>query len=110
MPFLRFHAVDKQRLASVSKEMVDRIEAVVKCPREHIVLEVLYSDFVMDGKIVEGYPYVEVSYFERTLEVQDQVAGIICSCLKNAGYADSDVYFTYLVARNYYENGNTYKI
>lgn len=105
MPFLRFHAVDKQQLALVSQNMVDRLEEAIKCPREHIVLEVLSTDFVVDGKIVEGYPYVEISYFERPLEIQDQVAEIIYSCLKEAGYTDTDVHFTYLIARNYYENG-----
>lgn len=106
MPFLRFHSTETSRLAEVSREMTDRIQRAVDCPRETIVLEVVYADVVQDGNIISGeWPFVEVSWFKRGLEIQDEVAAIICDCLKKAGYENSDVHFTYLTARNYYENG-----
>ncbi len=37
MPFFRFHFVEESRLASVSRQMAERIREVVGCPREHIV-------------------------------------------------------------------------
>lgn len=106
MPFLRFHATDRMKLVEISREMTDKIQEVLACPREHIVLELVNSEMVWDGQVISGeWPYVEVSWFERSPEIQDQVARIIFENLKKAGYQNSDVYFHYLNDRNYYENG-----
>lgn len=109
MPFFRFHFVEASSLMAVSRKMTDRIEAVVGCPREHIVLEVIHSVIIGDGEIKKGeWPLVEVDYFERSKEIQDAVAKIISECLMEVGYTNSDVYFRYLNPRNYYENGVSY--
>lgn len=106
MPFLRFHFVEASRLAGVSRQMTDRVQQAIGCPREHIVLEILHSCVVADAQIKHGeWPLVEIDYFERPREVQDAVAKIIYECLVIAGYADSDVHFRYLTPGNYYENG-----
>lgn len=106
MPFLRFHFVEATRLAGISREMTDRIQRAVGCPREHIVLEWISSSVVKDGSVKSGsWPFVEVDYFERSREVQHEVARIVSECLKTAGYPNSDVHFSYLQPRNYYENG-----
>lgn len=108
MPFLKFHCVDKSRLAAVSARMTDRIVEVVGCPREHIVLELIHSDYIADGVTQSGWPFVEVAWFERPLEQQDAVAEIITGMLKDAGYDNADIHFEYLQVRNYYENGGHY--
>lgn len=109
MPFFRFHFVEASRLAVVSRKMTDRIGQVVGCPREHIVLEAVRSVIVGDEGITAGnWPFVEVEYFERPKEIEETVAGIVSECLREIGYADSDVYFRYLCAKNYYENGVAY--
>lgn len=110
MPFFRFHFVEDVRLAVVSRQLTDRIQGAVGCPREHIVLEVIRSVVVGDEGIVgSDWPIVEVDYFERPKEVQDTVAKIISECLREIGYVNSDVYFRYLCAANYYENGIAYQ-
>lgn len=110
MPFLRFHFVEAVQLAEVSREMTDRLVKTIGCPRDHIVLEVIHSDYIVDGEIKGGnnWPFVEVDYFERPREIQDAVALIVSESLKEAGYPDCDVYFRYLSAENYYENGKSY--
>lgn len=111
MPFFRFHFVEETRLAAVSRQMTDRIQEVAGCPREHIVLEVVHSVIVSDGGVKAGeWPLVEVDYFERPRDVQDQVAVIISECLRIAGYQNSDTHFRYLCAENYYENGVPYSV
>lgn len=106
MPFLRFHETDRMRLLEVSREMTDKIQEALGCPREHIVLELINSERVWDGQFIAGeWPFVEVWWFERPLDVQNQVAQIIYACLKKVGYEHSDVYFHILENRNYYENG-----
>ena len=110
MPFLRFHFVEAARLAPISPQMTDRIQEVVGCPRENIVLEVIQSVVVADEGVKGGeWPLVEVDYFQRPREVQDAVAKIISECLQLVGYSNSDVHFRYLCAENYYENGVCYQ-
>lgn len=107
MPFFKFHFVEASRLAGVSRQMADRIQQAVGCPRENIVFELIHSSIVEDVSIKSGkeWPFVEVDYFERPRLVQAEVAKILYECLKAAGYANSDIHFRYLQPENYYENG-----
>ena len=107
MPFFKFHFVEASRLAGVSRQMADRIQQAVGCPRENIVFELIHSSIVEDVSIKSGneWPFVEVDYFERPRLVQAEVAKILYECLKAAVYANSDIHFRYLQPENYYENG-----
>lgn len=106
MPFFRFHSTDANRLMLVSREMTDRLQEAIGCPREHIVLEVIPAQLVGDGEIIESsWPFVEVDYFERPKEIQDRVAQIVTASLQEAGYTEADIHFRYLQPENYYENG-----
>lgn len=105
MPFLRFHSVNRDKLMLVSAQITDRIHLAVGCPREHIVLEVIHSDYIVNDEIRPGWPFVEVAWFDRPQEVQAEVARIVYECLKEVGYDDSDVHFESLRPENYYENG-----
>ena len=53
--------------------------------------------------------FVKVEYFKRPLEQQNVVAKIIFECLKEIGYPESDVYFSFLEKDCYYENGEVIK-
>lgn len=111
MPFFRFHFVEASRLAGISRQMADKIQQTIGCPREHIVFELIHSSVVEDEAIKNGngWPFIEVDYFERPREIQDAVAQILYDCLKDAGYPDSDVHFRYLQPENYYEDGKSYQ-
>ena len=109
MPFLRFHAIEKEKLARVSERLISEIVNTLGCPRETVVLEVMTSSFVTGNDHLEAYPFVKVEYFERPKEQQDAVAEIIYKCLRDAGYPDSDVCFSFLSPEHYYENGKIIK-
>lgn len=111
MPFFRFHFVEVSRLAGISRQMADKIQQTIGCPREHIVFELIHSSVVEDEAIKNGngWPFIEVDYFERSREIQDAVAQILYDSLKDAGYPDSDVHFRYLRPENYYEDGKSYQ-
>lgn len=110
MPFFKFHFTDPAQLLPVSLEMTDELQQAIGCPREHLVLEMIHSDVIVDGKLQPGsWPFVEVDYFERPREVQDRVAKIVTFALKKAGYPESDIYFRHLRAENYYENGESFQ-
>lgn len=107
MPFFRFHSIEPSKLANVSRELTDRIQQAIGCPRENIVLELIHSSVIEDGtiKTTQEWPFVEVDYFERPRDIQNEVAKILYECLKTAGYSNSDIHFRYLQPANYYENG-----
>ena len=109
MPFLRFHAIEKDKLARVGERLISEIVGTLGCPRETVVLEVMNSSFVSGDDHLQAYPFVKVEYFRRPVEQQDALAKIIYECLKEAGYPDSDVYFSFLEKEHYYENGETIK-
>lgn len=109
MPFLRFHAIEKEKLARVGERLISEIVNTLGCPRETVVLEVMNSSFVTGDDHLEAYPFVKVEYFERPREQQDAVAEIIYKCLRDAGYPDSDVCFSFLSPEHYYENGKIIK-
>ncbi|MCQ4874902.1 MULTISPECIES: DUF1904 family protein [Odoribacteraceae] len=109
MPFLRFHAIEKDKLARVGERLISGIVSTLGCPRETVVLEVMNSSFVSGDDHLQAYPFVKVEYFKRPVEQQDALAKIIFECLKEAGYPDSDVYFSFLEKERYYENGEVIK-
>lgn len=110
MPFFRFHFTDPAQLLPVSREMTEELQRAIGCPREHIVLETIHSDVMNEGKLQAGaWPFIEVDYFERPRDVQDRVAKIVTAALRKAGYPECDIYFRYLQAENYYENGECFQ-
>lgn len=108
MPFFRFHFVEDRSLVGISREMTDRLQEAIGCPRDHIVLENIHSAFIEEGEVKEtnNWPFVEVDYFERPRDMQVKVAKVIYEGLKAVGYPHSDIHFRYLQPMNYYEDGD----
>ncbi|MDM8311003.1 MULTISPECIES: DUF1904 domain-containing protein [Clostridium] len=105
MPQLKFRGIKEDSILTLSTPLVDRLQEVLACPRDYFTIEVMNSTFVSQGKITDGYPLVEVAWFDRGQETQDKVAKIITEELKNVGYAPSDIFFTILKESAYYEDG-----
>lgn len=105
MPILKFNAIEVERACSISKALIDELQTLLQCPREYFSLEVIRNDYIADGKIVSGAPVVEVYWFDRGQELQDQVAKIITKTVNAAGYSQVDVIFTVIQEKQYYENG-----
>lgn len=105
MPQLKFRGIKQEALCTISKLLVDQLENLLKCPRSYFTLEHIPSTFISEGKILEGYPFVEVAWFDGGQDTQDKTAEIITSILKNAGYPNCDISFTLFNKTAYYENG-----
>ncbi|MGL4293745.1 MAG: DUF1904 family protein [Bacteroidales bacterium] len=108
MPTLRFHAVDAEKILPVSDSLLKELMRVYKLPADHFNLEIIPSQFIVNGSLKDGFPIVEVCAFQRTYDIQDEVAIIVYQHLKNAGYEDSELYFSYPNPRGYYGNGQHY--
>ena len=94
----------------VGERLISEIVRTLGCPRETVVIEAIDSLLFLDtSNSSPAYPFVKVEYFKRPLEQQNAVAKIIFECLKEIGYPESDVYFSFLEKDCYYENGEVIK-
>ncbi len=106
MPQLKIRGVEVEKVCSFSKNLIDELEEIINCPRSYFTIEHMPSIFIADGNITEGYPFVEVLWFDRGQEVQDRTAVAITKAVHGAGYENVDVIFTALKENEYYENGS----
>lgn len=105
MPQLIFKGVEKEDIKSLSKEMATKLAEVIACPRDYFTFEIVNTEFVFDGEEVKAYPFVQINWFDRGQEVQDETAKVVYEMLKTKGYNDVDIFFTVLEEVKYYENG-----
>ncbi|SHJ34183.1 protein of unknown function [Geosporobacter subterraneus DSM 17957] len=105
MPQIKFRGVAVEKVCNISKEMIDDLTEIIGCPRDYFTIEHIPSTFIQDGEITEGYPFVEVLWFDRGQSVQDKTARVITEYLHRAGYEQVDLFFQPLEKHRYYENG-----
>ncbi len=105
MPQLKFQGVEVNDICSISVDMLQEMQELLKCPKNYFTLECSNSTFIMEGKIIKAATMVEVAWFDRGQEVQDAMAKIITKQIHLVGYKDVDVIFRILEEKLYYENG-----
>lgn len=106
MPHLRFRAVDKDDVASLSRDLVTELAELTNAPAEHFTVELVKTRFYQGGQKVEGDPLCEVAWFDRGAETRDRAAKLITEHLKRLQPSrDAIVVFTNLEKAAYYENG-----
>lgn len=105
MPQIKFRGVKSEKITNISKALVDELHQIIECPKDYLTIEVIQSTFISDGEVVDGYPYVEIGWFDRGQEVQDRVAKSITYLLQKVGYENVDIMFTTFKKESYYENG-----
>lgn len=105
MPIIKIKAIPQNDVSKISKTLIDDLQKATQIPREHFTLEIPTSIYIVDGQVVDGPPMVEVFWFDRGQELQDQVAIILTHHIQSAGFQDVDVIFTILDRNRYYENG-----
>ncbi|WP_428772306.1 DUF1904 domain-containing protein [Vibrio sp.] len=110
MPHLRFRAVEPKQVESLSKTLLDELQPIMDCPREDFTFEYIYSTFFHEGEVSQAYPFVEVLWFDRGQQTQDQVARIITDQVRQVQEQQVDVavIFSALNSQGYYDNGEHY--
>ena len=105
MPQIKVRGISPEKLCELSKDLIDELVEVVECPRDYFELEYIQSIAIREGNIEAAYPFIEVAWFDRGQEVQDDVAKIITKHVLSLGIPSLDLAFTTFEKRNYYENG-----
>ncbi|MBL4297408.1 DUF1904 domain-containing protein [Vibrio fluvialis] len=110
MPHFRLRAVEPQTVQVLSKSLIDELQPLMKSPRGDFTFEYIYTTFFFEGEVSPAYPFVEVLWFDRGQEIQDQVAAIITRQVREVLGEDVNVavIFTALKPNEYYDNGEHY--
>lgn len=105
MPQLKVIGMEVDKVMNISKALIDDLEALIGCPRDYFSIECVNSTSIMDGRIISGYPIIEIGWFDRGQEIQDLVAKVVTNYVKEQGYSTVDVIFNVFKKTCYYENG-----
>ncbi|MCL1037000.1 DUF1904 domain-containing protein [Shewanella submarina] len=111
MPHFRFRAIEAEAVQRLSKPLVDALEELMQSPRPHFTIEHIPAAFFFEGEATAAYPFVEVLYFDRGQQVQDEIARRVTQIVRDAmGKPEQDVavIFTKLNPSDYYDNGSHY--
>ncbi len=105
MPHLKFRGILPEELCKINKPLLDELVEIIKCPRDYFEMEYIHTTAIRDGEMAQVYPFVEVAWFDRGQEVQDQTAMAITKHVKELGIEAVDIAFTQYQKNSYYENG-----
>ncbi len=108
MPQLIIKGMELEKIKGISKPLVDELQEIIGCPRDYFTIEAVNSGFIMDGQQTEISPFVQINWFDRGQEVQDQVAAAIYRHIMSVGYSHVETFFVVLEENRYYENQTHY--
>ena len=106
MPHIRCRGLEFDTIKKISTPLVDGLTNLIECDRSWFTVEFIESTFISDSKISNGYPFVEILWFNRGQDVKDKVAKFVKKKKKkDSNYPAITVIFTDLKGEDYYENG-----
>lgn len=108
MPQIIIRGMDQEDVKFISKQLVTELTEYIGCPREYFAIELLQTVCISEGEVGKGPLFVQVNWFDRGQNVQDQAAAILDRNIRNAGYSEIEIYFLVLDENKYYENGCHY--
>lgn len=104
MPMLKFRGITKREIVLASTELIDKLAKIIDCPRDYFTLELVDSMYIMDGEVVKQPSLIEIAWFDRGQEVQDEVAKLLTESFKKDREC-LEIFFIKLETSSYYENG-----
>lgn len=108
MPQLLIRGISVEQIKIISKPLVQELADLCACGTDNFTLEVVNSTFVFEGEEVPGYPFIEVKWFERGLDIQDEFASTITKHVHSLGIPEVEVAFVTFKESNYYLNGKSF--
>lgn len=108
MPHLIIRGVSIEQVKSISTALVQELADLCACGTDNFTLELVPSTYVFDGNEVPGYPLIEVKWFERGQEIQDQFANIVTKHIQALGIPEVEVAFSTFLESAYYLNSKSF--
>lgn len=108
MPHLIIRGVSVDQVKTVSTSLVQDLADLCACGTDNFTLEIVHSTYVFDGNEVPGYPLIEVKWFDRGQEIQDQFASIVTKHIQALEFPEVEVAFSTFQESAYYLNGKSF--
>lgn len=105
MPHLRFRAITTEQTQKLSQDLLPELAQVIGTAEDNFTFEQVPTEYFFGGKKIQSYPFVEVSWFARSQDIQDKTAAFITEKVKAiTNVEDVIVVFQELEKTSYYEN------
>lgn len=106
MPHIRTRSLNEEQVGTLSRDLPPLLAPLLSTSVDNFTFELIGTKFFKDGLPSEGDPMVEVFWFDRGQQVQDQCALAITECVKLMLPSEFiAVVFIALPKSSYYENG-----
>lgn len=106
MPHIRIRSLSETAVQNLSLELPKELSTLMQTTIDNFSVELVATKFFKVGQLAEGDPMVEVLWFDRGQEIQNQSALKITEVVQKQTRAEYiSVVFTALSKENYYENG-----
>jgi hypothetical protein len=109
MPQLIFKGVTVDQVKKISTALVQELALLCNCDIDNFTLEIVHSTFVFNEEEVPGFPFIEVKWFDRGQEVQDQFANIMTKHIHSLDIQEVEIAFTVFLESAYYLNGKNFE-
>lgn len=108
MPQLIFKGINMEQVKEISTPLVEELAQLCHCDTDNFTLEINQSTFVFNQAEVTGFPFIEVKWFDRGQEIQDQFAKIITKHIHSLHIPEVEIAFTVFLESAYYLNGKNF--
>ena len=105
MPQIIVKGITQEQCAELSVKAAPELAAIVGCPSDWFVFDLIHSRFYDENGRTKHCPVVQVWWFERPMEVQDRVAKYLHSQFEKMGFHADQISFHIFEEDRYYENG-----
>lgn len=105
MPHLLVRGIQAEQMAAISEPLVEELAAICQCGTDNFTIECLHTTGVFAGKVVDSFPFIQVSWFERGQEVRDRFAQALTKHVLSLGVPEVEIAFTAFQKESYYANG-----
>jgi hypothetical protein len=105
MPQLLVRGISVAQLQQISESLVTALAELCQCGTDNFMIEAQPTTSIFAGKIVETFPFIEVSWFDRGAFIRDQFAQIITEHLLALGIMEVEIAFVVYREDSYYING-----
>lgn len=108
MPHLFIRGVTVDQVKTISPSLVQDLADLCACGTDNFTLEIVHSTYVYEGQEVPCHPLIEVKWFDRGQEIQDQFAEIVTKHIQALEIPEVEVAFSTFQESAYYLNGKNF--
>lgn len=106
MPHIRIRSLSSEQVQALSGKLSSELAKIIQTSEDNFTIELIQTQFYSQNEPFQSDPMVEVLWFDRGQEIQDQAARKITDILRAvAAFSFIAVVFIPLLPTNYYENG-----